>query len=122
MPLSAVRVENSGLAACANGSNCCSTLHPNSAQRQAVDSGQKASRYSRKIDDGTLLLKHLGEKGFDVAVGFWALTTDDARWILYITSPEVDRLGLAKAFRVVNIELARSNCHWIQRSDRCQAH
>lgn len=72
---------------------------------------------NEQIDDGALLLQHLREKGFDVAVGFWALTTDDARWILYIASPEIEKQGLADAFRAVNIELGGTGFHWIQRSD-----
>ena len=70
-----------------------------------------------QIDDGQKLLQQLRETGFDVAAGFWALTTDDARWIFYIASAEVDAQGLAAAFRVVNNVRARAHCLWIPGSD-----
>jgi hypothetical protein len=68
-------------------------------------------------NEGDQFLQRLREVKFEVAVGFWALTTDEERWFLYIASPEIDRQGLAAAFSLVNIELGRLDSHWIQRSD-----
>ena len=52
----------------------------------------------RRINDGRKLLMRLAGVGFDVSVAFWAKTSDDGRWFLYIAAKMVDEKGLAAAY------------------------
>ena len=69
------------------------------------------------IDDGKKYLDHLRRVGVDVRVAFWALTTEEETWYLYIASRLVDDDGLAAAYRKIYPELARSQVEWVARSD-----
>ncbi|MEE8451159.1 MAG: hypothetical protein V3R99_04560 [Thermoguttaceae bacterium] len=70
-----------------------------------------------QIDDGRHFVDHLRQAGFDVAVAFWVLTTDDGLWFLYIASDVVDKEGLATAYRKAYSELSRSQVSWVTSSD-----
>ncbi|MGD0896911.1 MAG: hypothetical protein ABR915_03685 [Thermoguttaceae bacterium] len=50
-----------------------------------------------RIDDGRGLIAWLVHDGFDVAVAFWAKTSEEGLWFLYLgsTSIEVEKLGSA---------------------------
>ena len=76
-----------------------------------------ATLVDEQIDEGKTLVDHLKKDGFDVVVAFWALTSEDALWFLYIASHEVDTNGLAASFRRVYRELSSSRLRWISRSD-----
>jgi hypothetical protein len=68
-------------------------------------------------DAGAQLLERLRSVDFDVTVAVWILITNERQWRLYIASAEVTRIGLAAAFRVVNIEIGKLNNPWVQNSD-----
>lgn len=70
-----------------------------------------------QIDAGTELLERLRAAGIDVAVAFWAFTTEEQRWYLYIASTMVDGEGLAVAHRKVNTELCKLHQPWIERAE-----
>jgi hypothetical protein len=55
-----------------------------------------------RIDIGQKLITLLAEIGFHVAAACWIKPYEDDRWFLYIASEEVDRLGLAEAYRKVH--------------------
>jgi hypothetical protein len=76
-----------------------------------------ATLVDERIDEGKRLLDQLRGSGFDVAVAFWALTSWDGLWFLYIASPLVDTAGLAEAYRKVLGELSRSQVRWVSSSD-----
>jgi hypothetical protein len=76
-----------------------------------------ATLVNEKVDDGKRFVEHLTRSGFDVAVAFWALTSEEGLWFLYIASPVVDADGLADAYRKVYSELAQCTVRWISRSD-----
>ena len=76
-----------------------------------------ATLVNNQIDDGKKLVKHLRSAGVDVQVAFWALTTDEGIWHLFIASPLVDKVGLAEAYQKVYSELRSIHVQWIVRSD-----
>jgi hypothetical protein len=76
-----------------------------------------ATLVDEKIDDGKRFVEHLKKNTFDVVVAFWALTSEEGVWFLYIASPLVDSGDLAAAYRKVYSELSRSHVRWVERSD-----
>lgn len=76
-----------------------------------------ATLVNERIDEGKQFLDHLKQSGFDVAVAFWALTSYEGRWFLYVASPVVDSDGPAAAYGRVYGELSTSNVRWISSSD-----
>jgi hypothetical protein len=76
-----------------------------------------ATLVDERIDEGERFLDEHRKTGFDVAVAFWALTSEEGLWFLYIASPVVDTAGLAEAYRRVYTEFSRSQARWINRSD-----
>ena len=55
----------------------------------------------RRIRDGRTFINTLYKHGFDVTVSFWARTSEDDVWLLYVASPKVDERKLADAYREV---------------------
>ena len=55
-----------------------------------------------QIGDGEKLVKELVRNRFDVTAAFWAKTSEEGSWFLYIVSKAVDELGLRKAYRLLN--------------------
>jgi hypothetical protein len=70
-----------------------------------------------QVDEGKDLVDHLKRSGFDVAVAFWVLTSEDRLWFLYIGSSVVETEGLAGAYRRLYSEFAQYPLRWISRSD-----
>jgi hypothetical protein len=60
-----------------------------------------------KFEDGKRLIRQLGREQFGVAVAFWAKTTEDSLWQLWIASPAVDSKNLGEALRIVYAALAK---------------
>jgi hypothetical protein len=60
-----------------------------------------------QIEVGKSLLTKLVDDGFDVTVAFWARTSDEGLWFLYIGSTSVRIMSLADAYRVVYGALRR---------------
>ena len=54
-----------------------------------------------RIEDGKSLIAGLVEDGFDVTVAFWARTSEEGLWFLYVGSASVRTMSLADAYRVV---------------------
>ena len=76
-----------------------------------------ATLVDEKIEHGRLLVEQLQERGFDVSVAFWALTSEEGLWFLYIASTVVDQEGLAAAYGQVYGELSSSGIQSVSRSD-----
>lgn len=60
-----------------------------------------------QIEDGKSLIAGLVQDGFDVTVAFWARTSEEGLWFLYIGSASVRAMGLADAYRFVYGALRR---------------
>jgi hypothetical protein len=54
-----------------------------------------------QIMDGQRVVEALAQKGIDVTVAFWAKTSDDGWWYLYLATPAVDKEGITGAYRLV---------------------
>jgi len=77
-----------------------------------------ATLVNEQIDDGQKFIDYLKKQSsFDIVVAFWAHTSEEGLWFLYIASPVVDNEGLAVAFRRVYSALAQSQVRWVLRSD-----
>ena len=76
-----------------------------------------ATLVDHRIDDGNRFIDELRQSNFDVSAAFWALTSEEGLWYLYIASPVVDTDGLSAAFRKVYSVLAQSQVRWVSRSD-----
>ncbi|MCH8025952.1 MAG: hypothetical protein IH866_04075, partial [Chloroflexi bacterium] len=75
------------------------------------------SLVTEQIDDGKRLVDHLKQRGFDVVVAFWVLTSEEELWFLYLASQVVDKEGNAAAYRKVYRELSSSQISWIPQED-----
>ena len=53
------------------------------------------------IDDGQKLIEVLTENEIDVTAACWVKTSEEGAWFLYIATEEVDKNGLAAAYREV---------------------
>ena len=60
-----------------------------------------------RIDDGRQLVAELLRSGFDVTVAFWARTSEDGLWTLYLASPAVDPAKPGGAYRAAYESLGR---------------
>jgi hypothetical protein len=60
-----------------------------------------------RVDDGQKLLTELVRNGFDVSVAFWAKTSEEGLWQLYIGSTRVQAETLGDAYRTVYTCLSR---------------
>jgi hypothetical protein len=60
-----------------------------------------------RFADGEKLLAALARAGFDVAVAFWVLTTEDHVWLLYIASDAVDPASVGDAYRLIYTSLTQ---------------
>lgn len=76
-----------------------------------------ATLVNEQIDDGKQLVEGLTKSGFDVAVAFWVLTSEEGLWFLYIASPVVDKDSLATAYRKVYSEISKCRLQWVSHSD-----
>ncbi len=59
------------------------------------------SLVKRRIDDGRRLLNLLAESAVKVIAAGWFKISEDAHWVLFIATEDVDRSGLAVAYRKV---------------------
>jgi hypothetical protein len=71
----------------------------------------------RQINDGLWLIQELHRDGFDVTAAFWLRDSEDSPWALYIASKEVDRKGIAAAYRVILETFNRRPDPWISPFD-----
>jgi hypothetical protein len=60
-----------------------------------------------QIDAGRRLIIQLVRDGFDVRAAFWAVTSEEDIWFLYIASSVVEERGLAEAYRALQASLQR---------------
>jgi hypothetical protein len=51
-----------------------------------------------RIEDGRSLLAGLAEDGFDVTVAFWAKTSEEGHWSLYVGSTAVRTMSVGDAY------------------------
>jgi hypothetical protein len=70
-----------------------------------------------RIDDGRSLLAGLVEDGFDVTVAFWAKTSEEGRWFLYVGSTTLRTMSVGDAYRALYGALRRIPSTWITLSD-----
>lgn len=54
-----------------------------------------------RIEDGQKLIAELVIEGFDVSVAFWALSSEEAIWSLYIGSASVNATNVGDAYRTL---------------------
>jgi len=52
-----------------------------------------------QIQAGQRFITLLVQKNFEVIIACWVKTSEEDDWFLYIASGEVDRKGLAEAYR-----------------------
>ena len=57
---------------------------------------------NEQIDSGKHLIEQLSTDGVDVHVAFWAKPTEDGKWFLYLSSPKLDEMGPASAYRFIH--------------------
>jgi hypothetical protein len=55
-----------------------------------------------KIDDGKQLVERLMQEGLGITAAFWAKTSEDAQWYLYLILPGVEEEGVRKSYRRIN--------------------
>jgi hypothetical protein len=55
-----------------------------------------------KIDDGKQLVERLKQEGLGIAAAYWAKTSEDNQWYLYLTLPGVEEEGVRNAYRRIN--------------------
>jgi hypothetical protein len=70
-----------------------------------------------QTDEGQSLLDRLAQDSFEVSVAFWAKTTEDSLWQLYIASPSVDAEKPGDAYQKVYHALAEITSANISPSD-----
>jgi hypothetical protein len=69
-----------------------------------------------ELDEGQLLIDQLIRDGFDVSVAFWAKTSDDGSWRLFIGSPVVETGGATTAYHRVYSSLGAIHASSIEPS------
>jgi len=69
-----------------------------------------------RIHAGQRFITLLYLKNFDVKVACWVKTSEEGEWFLYIASGEVDRKGLAEAYREAYRVLEELDVPWIAAS------
>lgn len=70
-----------------------------------------------QIENGRDLIAELVEDGFDVTVAFWARTSEEGLWFLYIGSTSVGVHSLGEAYRRAYACLRRLTNTWIALSE-----
>ncbi|MBY0526347.1 MAG: hypothetical protein K2R98_23335 [Gemmataceae bacterium] len=68
-----------------------------------------------QIDDGARVVNKLRETGFDVIAAWWMKTSEEGQWFLYIASHEVDRKGIAAAYRAIHTVMGSLGRLWVDR-------
>ena len=61
------------------------------------------SLVSDRIDDGRRIVERFAADGNPVQAAFWARTTDEGQWFLYIVTELVDRVGSLETYRAVGV-------------------
>ncbi len=69
-----------------------------------------------KIHAGQRFITRLAQKKFEVIVACWVKTSEEDDWFLYIASGEVDKKGLAEAYREAYRVLEELDMPWITAS------
>ena len=69
-----------------------------------------------KIHDGQRFITLLVQKKFEVVVACWVKTSEEDDWFLYVASGEVDKKGLAEAYREAYRALEVLDTPWITAS------
>ena len=69
-----------------------------------------------RIQAGQRFITLLVQKNFEVIVACWVKTSEEDDWFLYIASGEVDRKGLAEAYREAYRVLEELDIPWIATS------
>ena len=69
-----------------------------------------------KIHDGQRFITLLVRNNFDVKVACWVKTSEEDDWFLYVASGEVDKKGLAAAYREAYRVLGTLDTPWITAS------
>ena len=78
---------------------------------------QDALVMREKIDNGKKLIDTLNANGFVVGVAFWTKSSDDGKWLLYLSSRFVEENGQAPALKHVYAILRNLNLLWIDTND-----
>ncbi|HET6883670.1 MAG TPA: hypothetical protein VFI31_26185 [Pirellulales bacterium] len=73
----------------------------------------QATLVEKHIDDGEKLLASLRSSGFDVTAAAWLKASEDGQWFFYIASAQVDRVGLAAAYRTVYLTIQQTQDLWV---------
>jgi hypothetical protein len=55
-----------------------------------------------KIDDGKRLVERLVQEGLRITAAFWAKTSEDDEWYLYLALPGAEEEGVLNAYRRIN--------------------
>jgi len=69
-----------------------------------------------KIHAGQRFITRLSQKKFEVIVACWVKTSEEDDWFLYVASGEVDKKGLAEAYREAYRVLEELDMPWITAS------
>jgi hypothetical protein len=70
-----------------------------------------------RIEDGQKLVAELVIAGFDVSVAFWAKTSEEGLWFLYIGSTSVEPSKIGDAYRTLYACLSRIPDPWVGMSE-----
>jgi len=71
----------------------------------------------QQIDAGQQLIEQLVAEGQPIQSAFWARTSDDENWYLYIATELVDRIGSLETYRVVRAALQKLKPSWVSLSE-----
>jgi hypothetical protein len=77
----------------------------------------QATLVDTHIESGEQLIEELRRSGFNVAAAAWLRTGEEGQWFLYIASTEVDRKGLADAYKFVYLTTQRLQNLWLDPFD-----
>jgi hypothetical protein len=66
---------------------------------------------SVNLAGGGRLIDALEGRGFKIDAAFWAKLSDEGKWVLYLSSPEVDKRGLGECYRLIHAVL-RDASEW----------
>src|SRR6266849_668788 len=64
--------------------------------------------------DGQKLINQLVRDGFPVAVAFWAKTSEEGFWHLYIASPSVDAERIGPAYGLLYESMRKIPSPWVE--------
>jgi len=77
----------------------------------------QCSLLEAQLQSGQQLVEQFMADGHSVQAAFWARTSDDENWFLYIVTELVDQLGSLETYRTVRSALEKLGPSWLALSE-----